>query len=332
MLRRGMRAVLGGGGVSHPFAPRVGFPPVFPPVCPWGGFPLIFPQALDGDLYERLREHLSVASRTEVETCRATRDWFQSVAEASARVTAAPVLGALGGGGAAQVSPPAPHCSSAAGLPGAGPPPLPAGPPRLLPGPRAALPARRGGGGRWWWGTTLRQGGPHSQPLLSHPVLTQVCLLPPGDDGASLEKEARRWATRVARDHKNKAHGEEVGAVLPHRAPPQCPVPPLPPKSHHPTDLRVPTQVLQWLEARRQQVPEAEAATVERQMEEARENIRKAEVGSPHAWGGLEVSPPGMVTQGGGLQGMQRWGSSATVAPTVGTRGDGACWAVPPTP
>lgn len=60
-----------------------------------GGFPPAFFQALDGDLYERLREHLSVASRTEVETCRATRDWFQGVAEASARVTA-PVPGAGG--------------------------------------------------------------------------------------------------------------------------------------------------------------------------------------------------------------------------------------------
>ena len=60
--------------------------------------------------------------------------------------------------------------------------------------------------------------GPHSRPLLSRPVLAQVCLLPPEDDGASLEKEARRWATRVARDRKNKAHSEEVGAVLPHGA------------------------------------------------------------------------------------------------------------------
>uniref|UniRef100_A0A663N2D7 FCH and double SH3 domains 1 n=1 Tax=Athene cunicularia TaxID=194338 RepID=A0A663N2D7_ATHCN len=87
-----------------------------------------------------------------------------------------------------------------------------------------------------------------SEQRFHHPVLTQVCLLPPGDDGASLEKEARRWATRVARDCKNKAHSEEV---------------------------------LQRLESRRQQVPEVEAATMERQMEEARENIRKAEVGSP---------------------------------------------------
>lgn len=39
--------------------------------------------------------------------------------------------------------------------------------------------------------------------------------------------------------------------------------------------------MLQRLEARRQQGLEAEAAAVERQMEEARENIRKAEVGPP---------------------------------------------------
>lgn len=69
----------------------------------WGhvamlGGSLCFPQALDGDLYERLREHLSAASRTEVETCRATRDWFQGVVEASARVTAlSPELGGTQG-------------------------------------------------------------------------------------------------------------------------------------------------------------------------------------------------------------------------------------------
>ncbi|NWS55829.1 FCSD1 protein, partial [Chunga burmeisteri] len=173
-------------------------------------------QVLDGDLYERLREHLSAASRTEVETCRATRDWFQGVAEASTRVTA-PVPGAGGAGEDER----APQLHAA---------PLP---------------------------QVCRE-----QDLLlflqDHPAFTlapeqhfqlagveEVCLLPPGDDGASLEKEARRWATRVARDRKNKAHSEEV---------------------------------LQRLEARRQQVPEGEAAAVERRMEEARENIRKAEV------------------------------------------------------
>ncbi|KAM9603468.1 F-BAR and double SH3 domains protein 1 isoform 4-T4 [Morphnus guianensis] len=149
-------------------------------------------QALDGDLYERLREHLSAASRTEVETCRATRDWFQGIAEASARVCREQDLLLF-----------------------------------LQDHPAFTL-------------------APEQRFQLTG--VEEVCLLPPEDDKASLEKEARRWATRVARDHKNKAHSEEV---------------------------------LQRLEARRQQVPEVEAATVERQMEEARENIRKAEVSPP---------------------------------------------------
>lgn len=50
--------------------------------------------------------------------------------------------------------------------------------------------------------------------------------------------------------------------------------------------------MLQRLEARRQQVSEAEVAAVERQMEEVRENVRKAEVGPKRAWGGLEVCCP----------------------------------------
>uniref|UniRef100_A0A8D2QBC4 SH3 domain-containing protein n=1 Tax=Zonotrichia albicollis TaxID=44394 RepID=A0A8D2QBC4_ZONAL len=116
-------------------------------------------QALDGDLYERLREHLSAASRTEVETCRVS---------------------------------PQPHT------------------------------------------TPLLQVCREQDLLLflqDHPAFSlapeqrfqltgmeEVCLLPPADDGASLEKEARRWATRVAREHKNRAHSEEVGVVLPHGA------------------------------------------------------------------------------------------------------------------
>ncbi|XP_072729607.1 F-BAR and double SH3 domains protein 1 isoform X9 [Ciconia boyciana] len=146
-------------------------------------------QALDGDLYERLREHLSAASRTEVETCQATRDWFQGVVEASAQVCREQDL--------------------------------------LL----------------FLQDHTAFALAPEQSFQLTG--VEEVCLLPMGDDGASLEKEARRWATRVARDHKSKAHSEEM---------------------------------LQRLETRRQQVAEAEAATVERQMEEAKENIRKAEV------------------------------------------------------
>ncbi|XP_050835789.1 F-BAR and double SH3 domains protein 1 isoform X2 [Serinus canaria] len=171
-------------------------------------------QALDGDLYERLREHLSAASRTEVETCRATRDWFQGVVEASARVCREQDLLLF-----LQDHPAF----------------------SLAPEQRFQLTGVEevSGGGRY------SKVGSAQTPPCHRRVLAQVCLLPPADDGASLEKEARRWATRVAREHKNRAHSEEV---------------------------------LQRLEARRQQGLEAEAAAVERQMEEVRENIRKAEV------------------------------------------------------
>ncbi|NWZ02259.1 FCSD1 protein, partial [Loxia curvirostra] len=171
-------------------------------------------QALDGDLYERLREHLSAASRTEVETCRATRDWFQGVVEASARVCREQDLLLF-----LQDHPAF----------------------SLAPEQRFQLTGVEevSGGGRY------SKVGSAQPPPCHRRVLAQVCLLPPADDGASLEKEARRWATRVAREHKNRAHSEEV---------------------------------LQRLEARRQQGLEAEAAAVERQMEEVRENIRKAEV------------------------------------------------------
>ncbi|XP_064243481.1 F-BAR and double SH3 domains protein 1 isoform X1 [Passer domesticus] len=171
-------------------------------------------QALDGDLYERLREHLSAASRTEVETCRATRDWFQGVVEASARVCREQDLLLF-----LQDHPAF----------------------SLAPEQRFQLTGLEEVSGE---GHYSKVGS--AQPALCHRrVLAQVCLLPPADDGASLEKEARRWATRVAREHKSRAHSEEV---------------------------------LQRLEARRQQGLEAEAAAVERQMEEVRENIRKAEV------------------------------------------------------
>ncbi|NXC46346.1 FCSD1 protein, partial [Penelope pileata] len=151
-------------------------------------------QALDGDLYERLRDHLSTAGRAEAETCEATRDWFWRLAEAAVQVCREQDL-------------------------------------LLFLQDHAAF--------------TL---APEQRFQLDG--IQEVSLLQPEDGGASLEKEARRWATRATRDSKNKAHGEEV---------------------------------LQRLEARRQQVPEAELAAVERQMEEVRENIWKAEVGRAKA-------------------------------------------------
>ncbi|XP_061442010.1 F-BAR and double SH3 domains protein 1 isoform X2 [Rhineura floridana] len=64
-----------------------------------------------------------------------------------------------------------------------------------------------------------------------------------GESG--LEKEARRWATRAAKDYKIQTISE---------------------------------QVLQRMETRRQQAPEAEMITMEKRMEEIRENMRKAEI------------------------------------------------------
>lgn len=68
-----------------------------------------FPQALDGDLYERLRDHLSTAGQAEVETCRATQEWFQSVSEAATRVTPlVPWSPMAGRWGRVSIPPPAP--------------------------------------------------------------------------------------------------------------------------------------------------------------------------------------------------------------------------------
>lgn len=79
-------------------------------------------------------------------------------------------------------------------------------------------------------------------------------------------------------------------------------------------------QALQRLETWRQQVPEAEAAAVERQMEEARENIRKAEVGPLGRGLGVasgSVTPrvgdtwTGRGGAGNEAPGIQLWGCGA---------------------
>lgn len=68
-----------------------------------------FPQALDGDLYERLRDHLTTAGQAEVETCRATQEWFQSVSEAATRVKPpVPRSPTAGRWGRVSIPPPAP--------------------------------------------------------------------------------------------------------------------------------------------------------------------------------------------------------------------------------
>ncbi|NWX89118.1 FCSD1 protein, partial [Nothoprocta pentlandii] len=150
-------------------------------------------QALDGDLYERLRDHLTLTSQTEIEVCQATQEWFQRVAESSTQVSREQNL--------------------------------------LL----------------FLQDHTTFTLTPEQRFQLAG--MEQMRLLEPESNStseSSLEKEVRRWANRAAKDYKIKTHSE---------------------------------QVLQRLEARRQQAPEAEVAAMERRMEEVKENIRKAEVG-----------------------------------------------------
>lgn len=278
-----------------------------------GGFPPAFPQALDGDLYERLREHLAVASRTEVETCRATGDWFQGVAEASVRVTA-PVPGAGGGGQEGLGEPPGPTlapllqvCREQDLLLFLQDHPAFA----LAPEQRFQLAGVEEVGAG---GTLQRRGGGArtASPFSAPPSLPRCACCCRGTTGpawrrrhgagphgwlgtAKTRRTARRWVLSFPTEHSGgRGGGLKEGFAL------SAPSPPI---SHRPTDLRAPTQELQRLEAKRQQVPEAEVATVERRMEEARENIRKAEVGPPQA-GGLEICHP---RSGGRRDGEARW-------------------------
>uniref|UniRef100_A0A8C8SHJ5 FCH and double SH3 domains 1 n=1 Tax=Pelusios castaneus TaxID=367368 RepID=A0A8C8SHJ5_9SAUR len=147
-------------------------------------------KTLDGDLYERLRDHLTLVSQTELEACHATQEQFRGILEASAQVCREQSLLLFLQDNAAFTLTPEQQFQ-------------PAGTEQLL---------------------EVRSGST-------------------GENG--LEKEVRRWATRAARDYKIKTHGE---------------------------------QVLQRMEARRQQAPEVETPGMERKMEEVSENIRKAEV------------------------------------------------------
>ncbi|XP_039339588.1 F-BAR and double SH3 domains protein 1 isoform X4 [Mauremys reevesii] len=149
-------------------------------------------KTLDGDLYERLRDHLTLVSQTELEACHATQERFQGILEASTQVCREQSL--------------------------------------LL----------------FLQDNTAFTPTPEQQFQPSGADQARLLEARSGSAGESgLEKEARRWATRAARDYKIKTHGK---------------------------------QVLQRMEARRQQAPEAETPSMERRMEEVSENIRKAEV------------------------------------------------------
>uniref|UniRef100_A0A8C0J0Y2 FCH and double SH3 domains 1 n=1 Tax=Chelonoidis abingdonii TaxID=106734 RepID=A0A8C0J0Y2_CHEAB len=110
---------------------------------------------LDGDLYERLRDHLTLVSRTELEACHATQERFRGILEV---------------------------CREQSLL--------------LFLQDNTAF---------------IQTPEQQFQPSGAD----QACLLEArsGSTGESgLEKEARRWATRAARDYKIKTHGKQVSA------------------------------------------------------------------------------------------------------------------------
>nr|XP_056718278.1 F-BAR and double SH3 domains protein 1 [Euleptes europaea] len=143
-------------------------------------------QTLDGDLYQRLQDQLTLISKTELEVCQGTWDIFQGIANASALVCREQNL-------------------------------------LLFLQDNAAFSATA------------------AQPFQPEGTDQVISLL----DGSGLEKEARRWATRAAKDYKIQTVSE---------------------------------QILQRMETRRQQVNEVEMSGMEKRMEEVKENIRKAEI------------------------------------------------------
>uniref|UniRef100_A0A6J0U283 F-BAR and double SH3 domains protein 1 isoform X1 n=2 Tax=Pogona vitticeps TaxID=103695 RepID=A0A6J0U283_9SAUR len=145
---------------------------------------------LDGDLYERLRDQLTLVSRTELEACQGTQEIFQSVLDASAQVCQEQNL--------------------------------------LL----------------FLQDNAVFSSQPF-QPAGTDQAPTLLDVSGSSSVESGLEKEARRWATRAARDYKIQTVSE---------------------------------QILQRMEARRQQVPEAEMTSMEKRIEEVKENIRKAEI------------------------------------------------------
>ncbi|XP_030069432.1 F-BAR and double SH3 domains protein 1 [Microcaecilia unicolor] len=148
---------------------------------------------LDGDLYDRLRNHLTLISKTELETCQLTQKQFRGILEASKQVSREQNL-QLFLQDATVFNP-----------------------------------------------TPAHQFQPSGTDKVCH--LETWNSSQNGESG--LEKEARRWASRAARDYKLKAHGERI---------------------------------LLRLEARRQKASEEEALGMGLKIEEVKEGIRKAEI------------------------------------------------------
>ncbi|CAJ0950301.1 unnamed protein product [Ranitomeya imitator] len=94
------------------------------------------------------------------------------------------------------------------------------------------------------------------QPSGADKILKLVTLIKAPDEMNVLDKEARRWTSRSARDYKLKTHGERV---------------------------------LQRLEDRRKNTSEEEVLGIVQKMEEVKESIRKAEVSKVKADARVEL-------------------------------------------
>ncbi|EHA99915.1 FCH and double SH3 domains protein 2, partial [Heterocephalus glaber] len=173
-------------------------------------------KALDGNVYDHLKDYLIAFSRTELETCQAVQNTFQFLLENSSKVVRDYNLQLFLQENTVfhkpqpfQFQP----CDSDTNLKAA----------QLVDIELSPVSA-------------LRMTIAESRQLESETGTTEE---------HSLNKEARKWATRVAREHKNIVHQQRV---------------------------------LNDLECHGVAVPEQSRAELEQKIEEARENIRKAEI------------------------------------------------------
>ncbi|XP_053319450.1 F-BAR and double SH3 domains protein 1 [Spea bombifrons] len=161
-------------------------------------------ECLDGDLYERLRDYLTMISKMELNTCKSTQDRFRDIMEASQQVSREQNL-------------------------------------QLF-----------------LKDTNLFSPAPVQlfQPAGTDKVSKLETLTKGPNSENVLDKEARRWTSRAARDYKLKIHGERV---------------------------------LQRLETRRITATEEEIISMDQKIEEVKESVRKAEVSKVKADARVEL-------------------------------------------
>ncbi|XP_072256708.1 F-BAR and double SH3 domains protein 1 isoform X2 [Pyxicephalus adspersus] len=161
-------------------------------------------KCLDGDLYERLRDYLSLINKTELNICKSTQERFADNLEASLQVT------------------------------------------------------RQQNLQLFLKDTNLFSPVPIQQfnPVGADKVSKLETLVKGPEAENVLDKEARRWTSRAARDYKLKTHGERV---------------------------------LQRLEARKKNAAEDELPSLDLKIEEVKESVRKAEVSKVKADARVEL-------------------------------------------